>query len=398
MHYDVIVVGGGIAGSTVALTSSRAGLRVLILESERAFRDRIRGEGLHAWGVREARKLDIADILYASCARPLPVWETYVGGQRVERRDLRTSSAAACESMGFFHPHMQEVLFGAAESAGAQVRRGARVHRIASGTSPGVGIQLESGATEDASARLIVVATGRTSTLRSMLGLEVKRGSGGMKTTGVLLEGVDVADDAVAMFLPPTFGMASLLFPLPARRARLYFAANPRYCDKAFSGVEAGPELFERCRQMGVPSALLGDARIAGPLATFDGTPTWVEGAWPSGIALVGDAAGTLDPAFGAGLSLALLDARTLSEEIAAHGDLPQAAENYRIRRADHYRKLLLLESCVGRVLYGGFADGEKGPLPFLLPKMRELGLDLLGGGPHGGLDDDTERLLFTAA
>jgi menaquinone-9 beta-reductase len=397
MHYDVIVIGGGIAGSSVAIGARRVGLHVLVLEAERIFRDRIRGEGLHAWGVREARQLGIADLLYATCARSLPLWDIYVGGQRVERRDLRTTTAASCESMAFFHPHMQEVLLGAAERAGARVHRGARVVRIEPGTPVRVEAAIEGAQNDLASARLVVVAAGRASALRSQLGLDVARAGGGSKTTGVLLENVDITDDAAALFFPPSFGMASPVFPLPDRRARLYFVANPRIFDASFAGTEAGPEMLARCEQIGVPRAWLEDARIAGPLATFDGTPTWAVGAWPEGVALIGDAAGSLDPALGAGLSLALFDARMLTDRLGASADLAEASRGYERERAAYYARLLRLESCVGRVLYGDASSHGSPPTPALLPRLRELGLDVVGGGPGCRIDDDAERALFGA-
>ena len=397
MHYDVIVIGGGIAGSSVAIGARRAGLNVLVLEAERVFRDRIRGEGLHSWGVREARQLGIADLLYATCARSLPLWDIYVGGQRVERRDLRETTAAGCESMAFFHPHMQEVLLGAAERAGARVRRGARVVGIEPGTPVRIEATMEGAPAEVASARLVVVAVGRASSLRSQLGLAVARAEGGSKTTGVLLENIDITDDAVGLFFPPSFGMASPVFPLPDRRARLYFVANPRILDVSFSGTEGGPEMLARCEQVGVPRAWLQDARIAGPLATFDGTPTWAVGPWPNGVALVGDAAGSLDPALGAGLSLALFDARRLTDRLAAaNADLTVASRDYERERAAYYPKLLRLENWASRVLYGD-PGGDGPPNPALLPKLRELGLDVVGGGPFCPIDDDAEQALFGA-
>ena len=49
---DVAVVGGGIAGSALATVLAREGLDVVVLERQRAYADRVRGENLHPWGWR----------------------------------------------------------------------------------------------------------------------------------------------------------------------------------------------------------------------------------------------------------------------------------------------------------------------------------------------------------
>jgi 2-polyprenyl-6-methoxyphenol hydroxylase-like FAD-dependent oxidoreductase len=51
-----------------------------------------------------------------------------------------------------------------------------------------------------------------------------------------------------------------------------------------------------------------------GPCATFGGEDTWVDVPFVEGAVLVGDAAGYNDPLIGQGLSLALRDARMLSD------------------------------------------------------------------------------------
>ncbi len=55
--YDVIVVGGGIAGSVLAGVLARAGYGVLVLEKETVFRDRVRGETTWPYGVADANTM-----------------------------------------------------------------------------------------------------------------------------------------------------------------------------------------------------------------------------------------------------------------------------------------------------------------------------------------------------
>ena len=60
---DVVIVGGGIAGSGLALVLARQGLEVTVLEQQIQYRDRLRGEVMAPWGVAEAQQLDIMDAL-----------------------------------------------------------------------------------------------------------------------------------------------------------------------------------------------------------------------------------------------------------------------------------------------------------------------------------------------
>lgn len=43
-NWDMITVGGGIAGASLARSLANAGKSVLVLEREKTFKDRVRGE------------------------------------------------------------------------------------------------------------------------------------------------------------------------------------------------------------------------------------------------------------------------------------------------------------------------------------------------------------------
>ena len=49
-QYDLIVVGGGLGGSSLAASVAKHGARVLLLEREQQFKDRVRGECVMPWG------------------------------------------------------------------------------------------------------------------------------------------------------------------------------------------------------------------------------------------------------------------------------------------------------------------------------------------------------------
>ena len=65
--YDLVLVGGGLAASTLAKSMAERGARVLVLEREQQFRDRVRGELMTPWGVAEAQKLGIYSLLREHC-------------------------------------------------------------------------------------------------------------------------------------------------------------------------------------------------------------------------------------------------------------------------------------------------------------------------------------------
>ena len=56
---DVVVVGGGIAGSSFATVLARDGYQVVVLERQTAYRDKVRGEVLACWGVADLLQLDL---------------------------------------------------------------------------------------------------------------------------------------------------------------------------------------------------------------------------------------------------------------------------------------------------------------------------------------------------
>src|SRR5690349_23571313 len=104
MSYDAIIVGGGLAGSSLADQLARAGHRVLILERETQFKDRVRGENMLTWGVAAAKRMGLYDTLIAAGGHPAPYWCQYVMGSPIPTRDLLTTTPGGDAMLNIYHP------------------------------------------------------------------------------------------------------------------------------------------------------------------------------------------------------------------------------------------------------------------------------------------------------
>lgn len=387
MQHEVIIAGGSIAGSALAYTLAKSGRDVCVVESSNVFRDRVRGEGIHPWGVRHALSLGLKEVLAEANAAPCHYWNTHVGGAQVEHRELR-SSPVGCAGMNVHHPDLQRALLAAAEQAGAKVWRGARVDRLQLGSSVQASV-VDGGTAHALTASLVVVADGRGSRLRAQLGLNVVQDPSPVQVTGVLLQGVAIDEDSIQALYPEQLGAASLFVPLSEGRCRLYLV-TPTGSRVIPKGADALPSLRAHCAAAGAPAQWLAGARQIGPCATVQSEYRSVSDVAPApGVVLVGDAAGNVDPAFGCGLSLAFADVRCLSEQLRQVADPHRAAAAYASERSRYYGTLARIERVLHRALYA------PDPSPLYAMRVTASGIDLIGLGPEWAADEATERDLF---
>ena len=126
--YDIVTVGGGLGGAAVAAVMAKAGARVLVVERETRFQDRIRGEFMEPWGVAETRRLGIYDAI-RNAANDSPFWQIYLSGMKLDRRDCVATTPHNLPNLAIYHPALQELVLAEAAKAGAEVRRGANSAR-----------------------------------------------------------------------------------------------------------------------------------------------------------------------------------------------------------------------------------------------------------------------------
>jgi menaquinone-9 beta-reductase len=274
--YDIITVGGGLAGAAFARAMAENGKRVLVLERETQFKDRIRGEVLTPWGVAELRELGFVEEVTRAFASEVSWFDTYFAGNRMDHRDLRTTSKQRLPALNWVHSEMEEVLLRAASIAGAEVRRGARVTDVKPGRPPEVLVE-HSGRVDELHARLVVCADGRRSAARRWAGFEEKEDSYGMLLGGVLLDTMPLLPtDANHWLMAPATGNFSFIAPQSGGRVRAYTGRVRERGDR-FQGVNHLQRFVEDTAKAGAPPEWFGRCRAIGPLATFDGTDNWVD-------------------------------------------------------------------------------------------------------------------------
>jgi 2-polyprenyl-6-methoxyphenol hydroxylase-like FAD-dependent oxidoreductase len=351
---DVVIVGGGIGGSALATALARDGLDVVVLEASSQYEDRVRGESMHPWGVREARELGVEQTLLDAGAHVAPAWNHYDADVATEISEANPIPVSIMVpgvdgSMNLRHPDACNALNAAAVAAGAEVHRGISDVELTTGSgstgsgASGSGASLRctdaEGRPMDLAARLVVGADGRNSTIRRQAGIPLCREPETSMIAGLLVEGLeDVPDDRDFLASQDDLFMAA--FHQGGGRLRVYLCPGIAHKHR-FSGP-GGLDEFRRSAAFGcLPfGEALADAKPAGPLATYPGDDSWTERPFGSGVVLVGDAAGFNNPIIGEGLSITMRDARTVRDVLRDGDWSPAAFAPYAEERMERMRRL----------------------------------------------------------
>jgi 2-polyprenyl-6-methoxyphenol hydroxylase-like FAD-dependent oxidoreductase len=339
---DVVIVGGGIGGASLAYSLASEGKGVTVLEATSEYKDRVRGESMAPWGVGEARGLGVEEVLLAAGAHVAPKWKQY-------SEDLEEAFEIPMEIMvpgvpgtlNLRHPVACQALIDAATAAGATIVRGVRDVKLRAGRNNEV-TYISEGDTNAVTAPLVVGADGRSSVVARQAGIALERQPPFSYIAGLLVEGLDgVPDDHDV--IAGEGDLFFVMFHQGEGRARIYLCAGLSGRHR-FAGPKGKEQFLADCDRSCLPfGELLAASSPAGPCATYPGDDTWTGCPYADGVVLIGDAAGHNDPIIGQGLSIAMRDVRIV-RDLVLEGDLSSSAfSRYGEERSKRMQRLRLV-------------------------------------------------------
>ena len=314
--YDIVIVGGGPAGTAAAITAARAGAKVLLLERGCFPRQKVCGEFVSGEGVETLRALvpQVADRLLAGAPR-IARSRIFVDGRCVEL-------PIAPEAASVTRYELDVALWEAARAAGAECRPRTEVIAIEPAGKLQTIRTAEGGCATRSQAAVVIDASGRWSKLRSGEGKALSRQAAGRRRC-VGLKAHFRAAEAGRASVDLYFFPGGYCGVQPIGDGQVNACAMVR-ADVASDLAEVfalHPALAERSR---------GWEPVGEPVAT---SPLVFEKPRPvrGRLLCAGDAAGFVDPFVGDGITLALRGGCLAAEAALCH-DAAWYARQYRAR------------------------------------------------------------------
>jgi ABC-type nitrate/sulfonate/bicarbonate transport system ATPase subunit/flavin-dependent dehydrogenase len=333
---DVIIIGGGPAGSTVGAYLSKAGIDHLILDKSVHPRRHV-GESLVCSTTRLFEDIDFLPVMEREgfVRKYGANWVHWAAGQQCSLRFREIPELGISQDYTYHvdRARFDQLLLEHAEARGSRVLQGAHVERVEfgpDGQAHGVRVQ-HAGASRVLRCRLVVDASGRNTILGTQLKLKKKDPLFNQFAVHGWFEGMkrgepDNADFIHVHLLPVPRGWAWQI-PITETITSVGVVTDGAGFVKAGEAVE---EFFQR--HVALNPVLADRLKGARRLHDFqrEGNYSYVmDKIAGAGWVLVGDAARFVDPVFSSGVSVAMESAKRASEAIRAAlaaGDVSAAA------------------------------------------------------------------------
>jgi 2-polyprenyl-6-methoxyphenol hydroxylase-like FAD-dependent oxidoreductase len=314
-RYDVVVVGGRVAGASTALLLARAGVRVVLIDRDRRGSDTVSTHALMRGGVLQLARWGVLPDVTAAGTPPIrQVVFRYADGEQVS---VAIKPSAGIEALYAPRRHLLDrLLVDAAAAAGVEVLHETSATALLRSPArvAGVRIRSRSGRSADLHAPITVGADGIRSTVARQVAAPLTQT--GVNASAFLYRYFDqlptagyewaYGDHSAAGLIPTNDATCVFVGTTPARLRSVRRAG----AEHAFSELlaSAAPAFVER----------LAAATPTSPMRGWGGAPGYLRQSWGPGWALVGDAGYFKDPITTHGMTDALRDAELCSEAVLA--------------------------------------------------------------------------------
>jgi geranylgeranyl reductase family protein len=332
---DVIIIGGGPAGSALATLLARRGISALLLEEKHMPRHKVCGEFLTPEAIPTLERLEALEAIRQANAQPITrLCLVASNGTKVET-SIAEVSRGAPSALSLSRARFDQILFEKAKHAGAACLEGVAVKDciFENGSPCGVeALSMEEGRMMTFRSRLVVDASGRAS--RLMLTREERTaGARGARLYALKahLRRVEGIEDQVELyFFPQGYGGLSRI---EDNLVNLCFITNEKAIKESFGDPQTvvGRTIKNNslARQRLLNSEVEGRWLTVGPLR-FDARRLYRHG-----VLAVGDASGMIDPFTGTGIQIALRAGELAAEAIIRAFD---SNEDLFTRALSHYQ------------------------------------------------------------
>ncbi|WP_309604885.1 NAD(P)/FAD-dependent oxidoreductase [Phenylobacterium sp.] len=317
--FDVIVVGGGPAGSAMGWSLAKRGVRVAILERAIFPREKVCGDFVEPAGLRILEAMGCIDALDAPSRLPITTNRVYFGPRLAYRGEIPYYEGGhGLPAHGYIVPRDQldTVLLERAQAASATVMQGCAALDIRrDGETMSVDVR---DATRDFTlrARLVIGADGVESTVAKSAGLRrTDRRHIGISQRAYV-EGLEVEGGEATIWFDedqvPGYGW---MFPMPGGRANVGVGMLSESCHRFDLSVpRAFAESLQRLRirHPGCANARLASRPIGGVVKMYGG----IDRNHFDGGLLIGDAGSFVDPMTGEGITQGMESALIASQTV----------------------------------------------------------------------------------
>lgn len=315
---DVAIVGAGPAGAATACHFARAGYRVALLDQRRFPRDKVCGDFVGPAALAELDGLGLFSQQIFTNATKIRNGALYINGHKVVGRPF--PHIGGLRDHGLCIPRMllDEAIVQTAVASGAHLIEEAQVKGYETDET-GVKVFYQQGDSEEClRTRLLIGADGSSSLISRILRGEKPPRRDRIVAVRAYFEGVEGQTDQADLYVnSASFPGYYWLFPTGSDTANVGVGMPLEACTGT-KQQQLGQLLTQLIASDPAIGCRLAKAKMRGrivgwPLATFNPRLAIIA----NRVALIGDAAGLINPLSGEGIQYALRSARWCSEELS---------------------------------------------------------------------------------